>query len=144
MFYNPSKQNQTVLRKYLCIQALRWVFCCGCLVAKSRLTLCNPMVGSPPGSSVRGVSQAVSWHFLLQRIFLPQGWNLLLLSWQMDSLLWATRKPNRNDQIYIYSSQKAYKVDSVSPNITEKVIKFQMFESWLLTYNQWIFRSNFR
>ena len=31
---------------------------CGCLVAKSCLTRCNPMDYSPPGSPVRGVSQA--------------------------------------------------------------------------------------
>ena len=32
--------------------------CCCCLVAKSCLTLCNPMVYSPPGSFVHGISQA--------------------------------------------------------------------------------------
>ena len=31
---------------------------CGGLVAKSCLTLCNPMNCSPPGSSVHGISQA--------------------------------------------------------------------------------------
>ena len=31
---------------------------CCCLVAKSCLTLCNPMDCSPPGSSVHGISQA--------------------------------------------------------------------------------------
>ena len=35
-------------------------FCCGCccLVLKSCGTLCDPMDGSPPGSSVHGISQA--------------------------------------------------------------------------------------
>ena len=32
--------------------------CCHCLVAQSCLTLCNPMDCSPPGSSVRGISQS--------------------------------------------------------------------------------------
>ena len=35
----------------------RCLVCC-CLVAKSFLTLCDPMGGSPPGSSVHGISQA--------------------------------------------------------------------------------------
>ena len=32
--------------------------CCGCLVAKLYLTLCDPMDYSPPGSSVHGIPQA--------------------------------------------------------------------------------------
>ena len=32
--------------------------CCCCLITGSSLTLCNPMVCSPPGSSVHGISQA--------------------------------------------------------------------------------------
>ena len=43
--------------------------CCGCLVAQSRLTLCDPMDCSPPGSSVTwdfpGKNTVVSYHFLL-------------------------------------------------------------------------------
>ena len=31
--------------------------CCYCVVAKSSLTLCEPVDGSPPGSSVHGISQ---------------------------------------------------------------------------------------
>ena len=42
----------------------------GSLVAKSWLTLCNPIDSSPPGFSVQKILQAintgVSWHFLLQ------------------------------------------------------------------------------
>ena len=54
---------------------------------KTFLTLCDPMKGSPPGSSVHGVSQArVHCHFLLQGIFLMQGFNLHLLHWQLGSL----------------------------------------------------------
>ena len=36
----------------------RCFVCCCRLVAKSFLSLCDPMDGSPPGSSVHGVSQA--------------------------------------------------------------------------------------
>ena len=44
--------------------------------------LCDPVDCSPPGSSVRGILQArtgVGHHFLLQEIFLTQGWNPGLL-----------------------------------------------------------------
>ena len=34
-----------------------WISYFCCLVTKSRLTLCDPMDCSPPGSSVRGISQ---------------------------------------------------------------------------------------
>ena len=34
------------------------IVCCWCVVAKSCLTLCNPMDCSPPGASVHGISQA--------------------------------------------------------------------------------------
>ena len=53
--------------------------CCCCLVAKSCLTLCDPMDCSPPGSSVHGISQARILErvavFLLQGIFLIQSSN---------------------------------------------------------------------
>ena len=50
------------------------------LVAQSCLTLCNPMDGSPQGSSVHGILQAripewIAFPFL-QGIFLTQGQNL--------------------------------------------------------------------
>ena len=44
--------------------------------------LCDPVDCSPPGSSVHGILQArtgVGHHFLLQGIFLTQGWNPGLL-----------------------------------------------------------------
>ena len=34
---------------------------CCCLVTKSYLTLCDPMDGSPSGSSVHGISQQEHW-----------------------------------------------------------------------------------
>ena len=55
-------------------------------------TLCDPMDGSPPDSSIRGDSPdentGVSCHALLQGIFLTQGSNLdlCLLHWQGGSL----------------------------------------------------------
>ena len=62
-----------------------------CLVAKSCPTLCNPMVYSPPGSSVHGISQAriLEWVAIsfFREIFSTQGSNLCLLHWQADSLL---------------------------------------------------------
>ena len=66
------------------------IYMCSCSGAKSRLTFCDPMDRSPPGSAVRGISPGkntgVSWHFLLQGIFLPQELNLCFLPWQADSL----------------------------------------------------------
>ena len=59
---------------------------------QSCLTLCDPMDCSPPGSSVRGISQErklVGFHAFLQRIFPTQGSNphlLGLLHWQVGSL----------------------------------------------------------
>ena len=51
-----------------------------CLVAKSCLTLCNPMDCSPPGSS-GGISQG-RIHFFLQGIFLTQKLNPHLLHYR--------------------------------------------------------------
>ena len=49
------------------------------LVAKLGLTLCGPMDGSPPGSSVHRIFQARYCHFLLQGIFSNPGPNPSLL-----------------------------------------------------------------
>ena len=75
-----------------------------CMLAQLCPTLCNPMDGGPPGSSVHEIFQArilefekkkkntgVCCHLLLTRkwIFLTQGLNLhflCLLHWQVDSL----------------------------------------------------------
>ena len=61
-----------------------------CLVAKFCLTLSDPMDGSPPGSSVHGISQAriLEWVAIsYSRGSSPvQGLNLNLLHWQADSL----------------------------------------------------------
>ena len=60
---------------------------------QSHLTLCDPMDGSPPGSSVHGDSPGkntgVGCHFLFQGIFPTQGSNLrllCLLHWWVGSL----------------------------------------------------------
>ena len=54
---------------------------CICLVAKTCLTLCNPMECSLPGSSVHGIFQAsiLGCHFLLQGVFLTLGLSPCLL-----------------------------------------------------------------
>ena len=66
-------------------------FYCCCLVAKSCLTLCDPIDCSLPGSSVHGISQAriLDGHIFLQGIIPTQGSNpccLCLLHWQAGSL----------------------------------------------------------
>ena len=52
---------------------------CAVLIVQSCLTLCDPMDGSPPGSSVYGDSPGknigVGRHALLQGIFPTQGSN---------------------------------------------------------------------
>ena len=54
-----------------------------CSATQSCLTLCNPMVCSPPDSSVQGIilgkNIGVGCDFLLQRIFLTQELNPCLL-----------------------------------------------------------------
>ena len=61
-----------------------------CLVTKSCLTLCDPMDCSPPGSSVRGISQAR----ILEWVAIPffrgssqaRDRTCISLHWQVDSL----------------------------------------------------------
>ena len=75
---------------------------CMCGHVQSRLTFCDPMDCSPPGSSVHEIFQArilVGCQFLFQGIFLTQGSNLCflpLLHWQADSLpLYHLRSPQK-------------------------------------------------
>ena len=65
----------------LIVNSMKTGLCC----AQWGLTLCDPMDCSPHGSFVHWILQAkildgVSCHFLLQRIFLTQGWNPPLLN----------------------------------------------------------------
>ena len=82
--------------------------CCYCLVAKSCLTLCNPLNYRPtrllcpwdfPGNNI-----GVGCHFLLQGIFPAQELNPHLLHWQVDSLPWATWEA----YIYVYVNLYIY------------------------------------
>ena len=73
-----------------------------CMCAQSCLTLYDPMVYSPVGLSVHGISQArlLEWgyHFLLQGIFLTQGSNQCLLSllhWRWILYCWVTEEAQR-------------------------------------------------
>ena len=66
-----------------------------CMCGQSYPTLWDPMDCSPSGLLLcpwdfPGKNTGLRCHFLLQEIFLTQGWNLGLLHWQMDSLHWAT------------------------------------------------------
>ena len=80
-----------------------------CVWAKLRLTLCNFMDCSPPGSFVHEDSPSkntgVGCHAILQGIFLTQGLNLsllCLLHWQMGSLPLAATGKHMCVCIYIY------------------------------------------
>ena len=73
--------------------ANRHLFVC-CLVAKLCPTLCDPMDYRPPGSSVRGISQAriLKWVAIsfIQGIFRTQGSNLSLMHHRQILYHWAT------------------------------------------------------
>ena len=84
---------------------------CVCIIVVLYLLSCvwffsNPMDYSPPDSPVLGIPQAsMGCHFLLQELFLTEGWNLHLLHWQVDSLLLSYQespppKEETNDLIY--------------------------------------------
>ena len=60
------------------------VYCSHCLVAKSCLTLCDPMDSSPPWDSP-GKNTREGCQCLLQGVFLTQGSNTCLWHWQMGS-----------------------------------------------------------
>ena len=61
-----------------------------CYLVAQCPTLCDLMDCSPPGSSIHGhfpgKNTGVGCHFLLQGIFLTQGWNPCLLYWQVGFL----------------------------------------------------------
>ena len=66
-------------------------YCCFCLVIKLGLTLATPWTVAHQTPLPMEFSRQTYWscHFLLQGIFLTQGWNphlLCPLDWQVDSL----------------------------------------------------------
>ena len=71
-----------------------FLFCC--LVAKSSLTLCNPMDGSPPSSSVHGISQTG----ILEQVAIsfcrgfsqPRDWTRVFCFGRQILSCWATRE----------------------------------------------------
>ena len=69
--------------------------------------LCDPMVCSPPGPPVHGISRQVNWsgcQSLLQGVFLTQELNpclLSLLHWQTDSLPLAPPGKHHKDDTYV-------------------------------------------
>ena len=70
-------------------------FCCYCSVIQSCPTLCDPMDCSPPGSSVRGITQAriLEWVAIPFSGDLPDpGSNLHLPHWRQIVYCWATRE----------------------------------------------------
>ena len=92
--------QETISKRCVCV--------CVCvrarLVAKSCLTLFDPMDCSLPGSSVHGIFQArvlewVAISFSREGIFpLIQGSNPCLLPWQADSLPLRPQASSSNDQ----------------------------------------------
>ena len=82
MNIQKGKQILNIIGKINLLQIM-----CVCLVTQLRLTLCNPLDCSPPGSSVHGDSPGkntgVGCHSLLQGIFPTQelNWGLLHCRW---------------------------------------------------------------
>ena len=84
---NPPSINFSNTQFNVCLSWLFTQFCS--LVAKSCLTLCDPMYYSSPGSSCLWDFPGKNtgfFHFLLQGIFLTQGSKPHLLHWQVDYL----------------------------------------------------------
>ena len=91
----------------------------GCMCAgslQSCLTLCSPMDGSPPGSSVHGISQArtLEWAAISSSRGTPdpgmQPASLCLPHWQADSLPLASlilRKKYRYRLTYLHADVQA-------------------------------------
>ena len=85
------------------------------LVAQSRLTLCDPLDCSPPGSSDHGILQAriLEWVAILQGIFPTRGLNPCLLHWQGGSLpLSHQRCP-----LLLWPEEKCFRKFFVLPNL---------------------------
>ena len=76
-------------------QGYRYIIYCGCLVAKSCLTLCNPVDCSLPGSSIHGISQVRTLKQVAISFFRSPSLHrdriyvscVCLLHWQANSLL---------------------------------------------------------
>ena len=80
-----------------------------CLVTKQCTTLfCDPMDGSPPGSSVHGILQARILEWVAISFFRgssrprTQGWNLHLLHWQVGSLSLRHRGSPSYNQLLVF------------------------------------------
>ena len=50
--------KKNIYTLYMCVCVCVCIYICGCLVAQSCLTLCDPLDYSPPGSSVQRIFQA--------------------------------------------------------------------------------------
>ena len=125
-----SEVSQTEKEKYCIILHM----CARAKLLHLCLTLCNPMVCSPPSSSwdSPGKSTRVGCHALLQGIFLTQGSNLCLLPllyWLGGSLpLAPAGKPNI---AYMQNKKKLIQI-----NLFTKQKQTHRFREWTYGY-QW-------
>ena len=91
-FYSLGLKKKTKPTPFVFVCVFRQIYCYCCfLVAKSCLTLCNPMDCRLPGSPVHGISQArilewVAIPFSRESSQHPWGSSLSLLHWQANSL----------------------------------------------------------
>ena len=107
--------------KYVPLQDMECCTVCVSLCVQSRLTLCDPMAYSPPGSSVHGIFKAR----ILEQVAIAfpgdlsnPGMEFLstcLLHWQMDSLpLSHLESPGLEQILIIDEEKKKKKCESVS------------------------------
>ena len=77
------------------------LYICCYLVAKSCPTLCDHLLGSSIRWDFPGNKTVVNCHFLLQGIFLTQGLNQHLLSWQVNSLPLSHQRSSKYVCVYV-------------------------------------------
>ena len=98
------------------------------LVAKLCPTLLQFLDGSPPCSSVHGISQArilewVSCQLLLQKFNLPQGANPSLLHGEVDSYHWVNRKPLMKNTDTLFKAE--YTPELLTQLLSSRKMKFK-------------------
>ena len=84
---------------FICSAAIHY-FCYCCLVAKSCLSLCNPMDCNPPGSFNHGIPQAriVEWVaiYFSRGSSRPRDWTCIPELAGRFFITWATREPQNS------------------------------------------------
>ena len=114
VLYDYIIKNEKVITGVLKVRWTLWVdFCCCCyLVAKSCLTLWNPMDCSPPGSSVPGISRARILEWVAISISKGSSWprDWTQFSWTACRFftIWAMGEVQRRFQISLSTQRNIH------------------------------------